>query len=73
MQDFGNIWTDIQNLKATLKGMVDVVEGALEGHELTEDANIQELNVFSLDGIHSANESEPAPDYGSLDGGNQPV
>lgn len=70
---FSNIWSDIQNLKATLKGMVDVVEGALEGHQITEDANVQELGVFSLDGIHSANEPDPTPDYGSLDGGNEPV
>lgn len=55
-QDFNNIWMDIQNLKATLKGVVDVVEQALEGHELTEDVNVQELNVMQLEGIHSSNE-----------------
>ncbi|GAB3219963.1 hypothetical protein GCM10027447_03720 [Glycomyces halotolerans] len=72
-QDFNNIWMDIQNLKATLKGMIDVVEQALEGHELTEEANVAELNVYDLQGIHSTSEgdSEP-PDYTSL-GGNQPV
>jgi hypothetical protein len=66
--DFGNIWMDIQNLKATLKGMVDVVEQALEGNELTEEANVSELKVLELGGIYTESEADNASEYSSLDG-----
>lgn len=67
-QDYGNIWMDLQNLKATLKGMIDVVEQALEGNELTEEANVSELKVLELAPIY---DEEPpaannASDYESL-------
>jgi hypothetical protein len=65
--DFGNIWMDIQNLKATLKGMIDVVEQALEGLELTEDANVSELKVLELDGIYTSSEAaDNSSDYEAL-------
>lgn len=56
--DFGNIWMDIQNLKATLKGMIDVVDQALEGHELTEEANVSELKVLELDPIYTSTQAD---------------
>lgn len=64
--DFGNIWMDIQNLKATIKGMIDVVEQALEGLELTEDANVAELKVLELDGIYTSSEADNPSDYEAL-------
>jgi hypothetical protein len=65
--DFGNIWMDIQNLKATLKGMIDVVEQALEGNELTEEANVAELKILEVEPIYTSTQADntPSPNYGN--------
>lgn len=59
--DFNNLWTDLQSLKATLSGMIDSMETALEGHELTEDVNVQGLNALQ-DSV-SAEPYQPEPEY----------
>ncbi|THV30108.1 hypothetical protein [Glycomyces paridis] len=64
--DFGNIWMDIQNLKATLKGMIDVVDQALEGTEITEEANVAELKVLSLEPIYTEETATSDSEYESL-------
>jgi hypothetical protein len=66
---FGNIWMDVQNLKATLKGMIEALEDALEGHQVTEEVNIQEFNVFSLPDVHTEDQTSSSPtDYSDLNG-----
>lgn len=59
--DFNNLWADLQSLKATLSGMIDAMDSALEGHELTEDVNVEGLNA--LEDSASANPPEPDTNY----------
>ena len=47
-QDFNTIWSDLQSLKATLKGLIDTMDTALEGHEVTEDVNVHDLQALEV-------------------------
>ena len=48
VEDFNTAWSDLQSLKATLKGMIDSMETALEGHEVTEDVNVHDLQALEV-------------------------
>lgn len=67
--DFNTIWQDLQSLKATLSGMIDAMDTALEGHELTEDVNVQGLNALEESAAADAPESE----NNNQDGGNHSI
>lgn len=63
--DFDTIWSDIQNVKSSLKSMVSMVDGALENHEFSESENVRDLNILDLnDTIHDSGDTTPPPPPG---------
>ncbi|QSB05836.1 hypothetical protein [Natronoglycomyces albus] len=49
-ESFTNIWQDLQNYKATLKGLIKTLDQTLEGEQFSEEENVRDLKILDLDG-----------------------